>query len=102
MASGSVRTEAESAPSSSIRTSPVPVSLPVPADAVPVDAVPADAVPVDAVLDGAARDGASTIDAGRSQNRTSTPCPSAQVSACHSGENTANGQNAEWAGLSAA
>ena len=41
---------------------------------------------------------ASTIAAGRSQNRTVAPCRNAQVSACHSGENTANGQNAECAG----
>ena len=32
--------------------------------------------------------------AGRSQNRTGIPAPSAYLIACHSGENTANGQNA--------
>ena len=32
--------------------------------------------------------------AGRSQNRTGTPASSAYLIACHSGENTANGQNA--------
>ena len=46
--------------------------------------------------------GASTCAAGRSQNRTSTPCSTAQTSACHSGENTANGQKAETLGSSAA
>ena len=37
---------------------------------------------------------ASWCAAGRSQNRTGTPAPSAYCIACHSGENTANGQNA--------
>ena len=37
---------------------------------------------------------ASWCAAGRSQNRTGTPAPSAYLIACHSGENTANGQNA--------
>ena len=45
---------------------------------------------------------ASTIPAGRSQNRTGTPRARAQVSACHSGEKTANGQNAEIRGSSGA
>ena len=36
--------------------------------------------------------------AGRSQNRTGTPAPSAYLIACHSGENTANGQNAAFFG----
>ena len=37
---------------------------------------------------------ASWCAAGRSQNRTGTPARSAYLIACHSGENTANGQNA--------
>ena len=41
---------------------------------------------------------ASWCAAGRSQNRTGTPAPSAYPIACHSGENTANGQNAAFCG----
>ena len=37
---------------------------------------------------------ASWYAAGRSQNRTGTPASRAYLIACHSGENTANGQNA--------
>jgi hypothetical protein len=40
--------------------------------------------------------------AGRSQNRAGTWCRAAQASACHSGENTANGQNADTRGASGA
>ena len=36
--------------------------------------------------------------AGRSKNRAGTPAPSAYLIACHSGENTANGQNAAFFG----
>ncbi|MBP1052501.1 cytochrome c [Rhodococcus sp. D-46] len=36
--------------------------------------------------------------AGRSQNRACTPFFAAHCSACHSGENTANGQNAAFDG----
>ena len=42
----------------------------------------------------------SVADAGKSQKRTGTPRRVAQVSACHSGENTANGQNAAVRGSS--
>jgi hypothetical protein len=39
---------------------------------------------------------------GRSKKRTGTPCSTAQRIACHSGENTANGQNAARRGSSVA
>jgi hypothetical protein len=41
-------------------------------------------------------------EAGRSQNRAGTWWAAAHVSACHSGENTANGQNEESLGASGA
>ena len=44
------------------------------------------------------RPSASWCAAGRSQNRTGTPASSAYLIACHSGENTANGQNAACLG----
>ena len=50
----------------------------------------------------ARRPGRSRYANGRSKNRTGTPCATAQRIACHSGENTANGQNAARRGSSAA
>ena len=45
---------------------------------------------------------ARTAPAGRSQNRTGTPSRAAHSSACHSGEKTAYGQNADTRGSSGA
>jgi hypothetical protein len=47
-------------------------------------------------------DGPSTLAAGRSQNRRGTSCSPAHTSACHSGENSASGQNAATSGDSCA